>query len=677
MDSQNLRVLQLLLASRGDCSRILGIEVRLFWVLACIFACLLVASIGCEGNGDPQSPCSGACTTQQLMAAEVEQIVAQAVAEAEAQSVAATISVLDRVGNVLVVFRMTGADPAVVISTGRGVASGLEAAVLQPFPSELAAISKAGSGAYLSSQGNAFTSRTASQILQENFNPGERDRAGGPLFGVQFSQLACGDFVRPAVVDQLGPKPLPLGIAADPGGLPLYKSGSLVGGLGVEVDGLYALDPAPTNFDVSLEERIATAGSAGFAAPRDRRADRIALDGRLLRFADDELTRTEPADADPFGGLAGAFVRVPGFFDPVPLAAQDGARKNTPDSGIMPSSDFSVPAEVLVDAAGFERFPPIDSIDPLPATGLSAAEVQSILDSALGIAFRARSQIRVPGGSQARVNISIVDIEGNVLGFARSLDAPVFGIDVSLQKARTAAFFSSADAAIALSSATDLLGPGGLLGANAYVDTVQALRDFLGDPTALANGIAFSYRAGGNLSRPFFPDGINGRAAGPLSRPFDDWSPFSTGLQLDLVLPGLALALCPIAPSIREFLFDEGFIAGTDPGDCPATPTSCTLDPLLDRISSGIQIFPGSVPIYRGSTLIGGIGISGDGVDQDDLVAFLGLAQASLAVAGGFGNAAPAIRADRLKVGGVNLRFVGCPVSPFLNGQSQNVCDGL
>jgi hypothetical protein len=32
--------------------------------------------------------------------------------------------------------------------------------------------------------------------------------------------------------------------------------------------------------------------------------------------------------------------------------------------------------------------------------------------------------------------------------------------------------------------------------------------------------------------------------------------------------------------------------------------------------------FPGSVPLYKGGGLVGGVGISGDGVDQDDVVTF-------------------------------------------------------
>jgi uncharacterized protein GlcG (DUF336 family) len=39
------------------------------------------------------------------------------------------------------------------------------------------------------------------------------------------------------------------------------------------------------------------------------------------------------------------------------------------------------------------------------------------------------------------------------------------------------------------------------------------------------------------------------------------------------------------------------------------------------RIGNGITIFPGGVPIYRNGELIGGVGVSGDGVDQDDIVA--------------------------------------------------------
>jgi hypothetical protein len=68
--------------------------------------------------------------------------------------------------------------------------------------------------------------------------------------------------------------------------------------------------------------------------------------------------------------------------------------------------------------------------------------------------------------------------------------------------------------------------------------------------------------------------------------------------------------------------------------------------------------------------------VSGDGVDQDDMIAFLGVHEAAQAL-GGFGNAGPAMRADTLTPQGVRLRYVNCPVTPYLNSDQQHVCDGL
>ena len=39
---------------------------------------------------------------------------------------------------------------------------------------------------------------------------------------------------------------------------------------------------------------------------------------------------------------------------------------------------------------------------------------------------------------------------------------------------------------------------------------------------------------------------------------------------------------------------------------------------------SGIVWFPGSVPLYKNGKLVGGFGVSGDGVEQDDYVSQLG-----------------------------------------------------
>src|SRR6185436_10997765 len=60
----------------------------------------------------------------------------------------------------------------------------------------LDAITKAGTAAFLSSDQNAFTSRTAGFIVQQHFPPGVRNKAPGPLVGVNFSNLSISDVSR-------------------------------------------------------------------------------------------------------------------------------------------------------------------------------------------------------------------------------------------------------------------------------------------------------------------------------------------------------------------------------------------------------------------------------------------------------------------------------------------------
>ena len=99
----------------------------------------------------------------------------------------------------------------------------------------------------------------------------------------------------------------------------------------------------------------------------------------------------------------------------------------------------------------------------------------------------------------------------------------------------------------------------------------------------------------------------------------------------------------------------------------------------VGALVNGIQIFPGSVPIYRGNVLAGAIGVSGDGIDQDDMVAFLGLANASTLLNATIANAPPVLRADTVvpQGQGTRLRYVNCPQAPFNGSTQQNVCAGL
>ncbi|MFL6333569.1 MAG: heme-binding protein [Pyrinomonadaceae bacterium] len=526
------------------------------------------------------TPNSNPVTAGNLSTSEVQTVIAQAVSAAAALNRAVTVAVTDREGNTLGLFRMTGAPTTTRISGGGLSGQGLEGLDV---PSQLAAVSKAGTASVFSTQGNAFTTRTASFIIQEHFPPATAFQPGGPLFGVQFSQLPCSDIKKPA---------LPLGLSADPGSAPLYKNGAAVGGVGIEGDGLYTLDKDPADFDKPFEELIAVAAQRGFQPPDLIRGDNIIAGGVRLAYLNvTDADAPHPATT-PFGSLSGTLL------SPV-LAAQPSEFVPTTTGGVNGAADT--------------RFFPFAGSTSPSTNALTAGDVQRIINQAAQQADITRAAIRQPLGSAARVSISVVDVEGNVLGIFRTTDAPVFGFDVSVQKARTAAFYSNRNAGALLRAA----------GFGSYVDRAAA------DGLKLDGSIAFSDRAGGFLSRPFYPDGLNPNPAGPFGREITEWSVFNDGLQLDLIKTNLLAAL-----------------GGAD--------VRCTSIP---NLPNGIQIFPGSVPLYKNGELVGAIGVSGDGVDQDDLIA----------AAGANGYEPPAaIRADQVIVRGTRLPFLKFPRSPNL-----------
>jgi uncharacterized protein GlcG (DUF336 family) len=444
----------------------------------------------------------------------------------------------------------------------------------------------------------------------------------------------------------------------------------------VLADGIYTLDQNITDKDSDLDEAIAVAATFSRAAPDDRRANRLTVDGRALRFSDmtesDLLSapRSPPTFAS-INGSAGMLQMVPGYTDGVVMA---GTTFGQPSSGIRADTqDYpGLDAFVLVDGTNTERFRPRAGTEASGA--LTDSEVREILRSALMIANRARAQIRRPLGAGARVTISVVDTTGVILGIARTRDAPIFGIDVSLQKARTAAFFSGAQAASQLTALPDAVYLNGGLTALTNVPLgsyVTAMQSFTGVPTALTDGqIAITARTIGNLGRVFYPDGVDANPAGPLAKPMGQWSVFSTGIQLDLVYNALVQHV--------------GFVLGA----APDVPQNCTgvsgfnaampfmTSGVIPGLANGMQIFPGSAPVYRNRTLVGAVGVSGDGVDQDDMVAFLGIQDAATRV-GTFGQAPMDMRADQLQPAGARLRYISCPQAPFTDSQTAEPCRGF
>ena len=162
----------------------------------------------------------------QMTLADVTTVLAQAVSRAAVVSPASVVAVVDREGFVLGVWSVNGLAPSSA--------------------NQANAIAKAGTAAFLSSAQNAFTSRTAAMIVQQNFPPGVNYKAPGPLVGVNFSQLSFSDINKyklpadaplafsatPGATVTAIATPLTGGLAGTAGGVPLYKAGVLVGGVG-------------------------------------------------------------------------------------------------------------------------------------------------------------------------------------------------------------------------------------------------------------------------------------------------------------------------------------------------------------------------------------------------------------------------------------------------------------
>lgn len=223
---------------------------------------------------------------------------------------------------------------------------------------------------------------------------------------------------------------------------------------------------------------------------------------------------------------------------------------------------------------------------------LTADDVSTIINTAVATASRTRAGIRQPSGSRAQVFIAVCDLNGDILGIYRTPDATVFSLDVSAQKARTA---------VAFSDPNDPLG--------------QQFRGLVGLPGN--SPLAVSTRAVGFLSQRYFPPGIDGGTP-PGQRP-----------------PSIG-PLYQYTDGQNDFIFQIN-------------------TPVRDPIRNGIQIFPGGIPLYKNGVIAGGIGISGDGVDQDDYIATTGA---------GVYNSAPNIRTDQYFYQNVRLPWVKFPRNP-------------
>jgi uncharacterized protein GlcG (DUF336 family) len=138
--------------------------------------------------------------------------------------------------------------------------------------------------------------------------------------------------------------------------------------------------------------------------------------------------------------------------------------------------------------------------------------------------------------------------------------------------------------------------------------------------------------------------------------------PGRTAQDLPGVPPGTAVTNRTIGFGSQSF-FPSG-ISNSTPGPFrelyrldvanPCTQGWQPKDPADDN-QSGIVFFPGSAPLYKNGRLVGGIGVSGDGVEQDDYVTAGGAA----------GYEAPdSLRADQVFIRSVRLPYWKFPRNP-------------
>jgi uncharacterized protein GlcG (DUF336 family) len=482
-----------------------------------------------------------ACAGPALCALEAGNIAAAAAAAVA--NTGMTAAVVDRLGNILALYRQPGAAPG----------------------NDDLAVGVARTAAFFSHDQAPLSSRTVRFISGIHFPPGIARTPSAALYGIENTNRGCG-LNAPlnggallaegrSVAGVLGNLPCRaldttgcgLGIvtgkadlfdsdprAVNPGGVPIYRqggadSGRLLGGIGVA-----GVPAAAAEF---------AAFSAAFAGPATAPVPRFPL----------------PAPGNVF--IDG--VRLP-FVQQVNRPGGTSPGTATGSFAIGPADGVPAPAGYLVG--------------PHAGALLSAVQVDRIVRQAETAAGRARAQIRLPLGSRTRMAIAVADLDGTLLALYRMPDTTVFSTDVAATKARNVVYFSSSPA---------------------------ALLDLVDVPA----GTAVTNRTIGFGAQPLYPPGIDGTSPGPFFDLFlnDSANPCSQGHQ---------------APYANQ---------------------------------SGVVFFPGSLPLYNGNTLVGGLGVSGDGVEQDDYVSLLG----------GAGLLPPEGKwANRVFVRGVRLPFLKLPRNP-------------
>ncbi len=405
------------------------------------------------------------------------------------------------------------------------------------------------------------------------------------------------------------------GIATLPGGIPILKNGQVVGGIGVFFPGKtgYATEENsslsntfdPTKPDRTLEaEWIAFAALGGEPGP----IGGVALPGSITPLtAVGDLLATLNLNSIY---LVGINLEIFG-----PGIPEEGVKTLRQIGGVVGRGDPNGGTNMAVDADANNdgvandpvivrdglRVPEGWLVTPHDGADITAVEVEDIINRGITQAMALRAAIRLPLGNRTGMVFAVSDINGEIVGLYRMPDATIFSIDVAVAKARNVGYYADAN-------------------------TLQAIDQVPGIPA----GTAFTNRSFRYLGEPRFPLGIDGTPPAPFSQLNDD-------LGID---PLTGLQLGPRAPA-SQFQSVVGFDS--------FNPGTNFRDPNNKTRQNGIVFFPGSAPLYKNGRLIGGFGVSGDGVDQDDIVTDAGQRN--------FGVPLSINRIDQLLVRGVRVPY--------------------
>ncbi len=435
------------------------------------------------------------------------------------------------------------------------------------------------------------------------------------------------------------------GIATLPGGMPLYKkrddgSLALVGGVGV-------FFPGPNGF-ASYEQNFVHASLRGAAgsqtnserlnAPKVLESEFIAYfaaGGTVVGPGATPVTEFEgSAPACEFGMPSGRIDLVGitlEIFGPHPTrenavtgtqrllqvgranqgghGTSSGTDQPINIGGLTAQSGQSVPEGWLINPHG-------STVDPQ----FTAAEVERIINNGIQEANLTRAAIRLDvkngfrPGARTKMVLAVSDSAGEVLGLYRMHDATIFSIDVAVAKSRNTAYYAG----------------------NSLVAADRIDQDNNGS-FDIPIGTALTNRTFRFLALPRFPSGS------PEGTPVGDFSILTMpGINpLSGENTGAALPASVYASTTATVLSFDSFNASRN-----------FRDPRNIKRQNGIVFFPGSSALYDDvsgtKVLVGGLGVSGDGVDQDDVVT-VGAQQ---------GFAAPdALRSDQFLVAGVRLPY--------------------